>query len=283
MNAFRFLARAVSLACLVVLVVAPVRAASLDDPGAAGLRHLGGGVYGAPGLAPGEVATLKRMVEHAKRRVALFYGAVSAAPNVIFCGSDDCYREFGGFGLGFSEGNHVLISPRGRRPAIVAHELAHVELAARVGGMARVLEIVPQWFDEGQAVMVSMAAEFSDEEWMEATAHGRAAPALNDLADMDQWVERTGRNGENMQMTYGTARREVSRWFAVVGSDGLADLLTALETREAFAAAYARIEALHRDTALAGRGGEGVEAASRATDSQSQAFSPTRLPGQAAW
>ena len=44
----------------------------------------------------------------------------------------------------------VMLSPRGIDPVIAAHELTHVELHARLGRGS-----VPQWFDEGLAVLVA--------------------------------------------------------------------------------------------------------------------------------
>jgi hypothetical protein len=267
---------------LILLVSGGVRAGPLDNPESAGLRPLGAGVYVDPALPAAEVAGLKRLVEGARRRVSLFYGGVSASPNIIFCGSDDCYCDLGGVGLGFSDGANVLVSPRGRRLAIVAHELAHVELASRVGGLQRVLHLLPQWFDEGLAVLTSMAREFNDEAWHEATIDGSRAPALSEIAAMNDWVARTGPNGEHMQMTYGTARREVARWFEVVGADGLADLLTALETREPFAEAYTRIEHQHREAA-ARREAVAAKPEEAAVESPVAPFSPPQLRGRAAW
>jgi hypothetical protein len=113
------------------------------------------------------------------------------------------------------------------------------------------MEHIPQWFDEGQAVMASFAGEFNEDAWQDAIDDGALAPPLSALSAMNDWINLTGPNGDNMQMTYGTARREVSRWFSVVGIDGFADLLKALETREPFAEAYARIEAVYRAAANA--------------------------------
>lgn len=226
-------------------------AGALDAPRGAGMRELGGGIFVDPDMSPEQLPWLPRLVEGARRRLALYYGAAAARPNIVFCASADCYSRFGGVGLGFSDGANILIAPQGQRIAIVAHELAHVELANRLGGLERVMEHIPQWFDEGQAVMVSFAGEFTEDAWLEATVDGALAPPLSELSAINDWVKLTGPNGENMQMTYGTARREVSRWFSVVGIDGLADLLTALETREPFAEAYLRIEGVYRAAASA--------------------------------
>ena len=254
---------------------------ALDAPRAAGMRELGGGIFVSPDMSPEQVARLPRLVEGARRRLALYYGAAAARPNIVFCASTDCYRGFGGIGLGFSDGANVLIAPQGQRIAIVAHELAHVELANRLGGLERVLEHVPQWFDEGLAVMASFAGEFNDEAWMEATADGALAPPLDELVAMDDWARLTGPNGENMQTTYGTARQEISRWFSVVGIDGLADLLTALETGKSFAESYSRIEDVYRVAANASQ-----QVADSDEDKPGEAATPFVGPinrGRAAW
>jgi len=245
------------------------------------MRELGGGIFVDPEMPQDQVAKLPRLVEGARRRLALYYGAAAARPNIVFCASSDCYSGFGGVGLGFSDGNNILISPQGQRIAIVAHELAHVELSNRLGGLERVMTRIPQWFDEGQAVMASFAGEFTEDAWVEATDDGALAPPLNELSAMDDWVKLTGPSGENMQLTYGTARREVSRWFSVVGIDGLADLLTALEIGEPFSEAYSRIEGGYRAAASASQ-----TAASAETANPGELPEPFVVPmnkGRAAW
>ncbi|MFC7329174.1 hypothetical protein [Marinactinospora rubrisoli] len=72
---------------------------------------------------------------------------------MLVCATEDCYQRIGGGGSrGIAVLNRaVLLSPRGTTPEIAAHELTHVELAARLGRAGE----VPQWFDEGVAVLVS--------------------------------------------------------------------------------------------------------------------------------
>lgn len=226
-------------------------ASSLDAPEKAGMRHIGKNVYIDPAMSPAQVELVSKLLEKARKRIGIFYGELVAQPKVIFCATPDCYREFGAVGLGFSDGNNLVISPQGQRVAIIAHELAHVEFSVRIGGFAKVLDHVPQWFDEGQAVMVSMAAEFSEEAWMDATENGTQIPDLNALSAMNDWIRLTGSNGENMQLTYGTAKHEVSRWFNRTGYSGFQALLVALQGNEPFADAYSRIEATHDQIDLA--------------------------------
>ncbi len=154
----------------------------------------------------------------------------------------DCYRKFGGVGLGYTLGNTILISPYGWRAAIISHELSHVELATRLDGMPELLDKVPQWFDEGMAVMVSMAHEFSDEAWEDACSKGEGSPQLSELASMADWNRITGLNGVNMQLSYGTARQEVARWYAATGPKGLQQLIRNLKARQDFHTAYQSAE-----------------------------------------
>ncbi|TDC30301.1 hypothetical protein E1211_24450 [Micromonospora sp. 15K316] len=51
----------------------------------------------------------------------------------------------------------VMLSPRGIVAVIAAHELSHVELHERLGSHTGQ---IPQWFDEGLAVLVSNAPRY---------------------------------------------------------------------------------------------------------------------------
>lgn len=194
-------------------------------------------------MPSGNAPRLLNIVEKARVRAAYFYGELTANPDILFCSTLECYRKFGGIGLGYADGATVIISPYGVRAAIVCHELSHVELATRLGGQRKIIAKVPQWFDEGTAVMASLAYEFSDEAWLQASHNGESSPRLSELESMEGWTHATGANGVNMQLSYGTARREVGRWYAKVGRKGLEQLIQALKANEDFHDAYQNIEA----------------------------------------
>lgn len=233
----------VALAAVAALPIGSASAASLEAPEELGLRQLADNIYLSPEMSGEQIEQAVALVDQARERVRQFYGELLARPKIVICATTECYCEFGAVGLGFTDGRHLVISPQGLRVPIIAHELAHVEFTARVGSFAKVLQDVPQWFDEGQAVLISMAEEFSEIAWREATADGRNAPPLTALAAMDDWTRLTGAGGEYMQFTYGTARHEVGRWFDQAGPTGLQSLSEALRNGETFAAAYARIGA----------------------------------------
>ena len=98
-----------------------------------------------------------KVLEHARERVAAFYGGLSANPRVLICVSEDCYRRIRGAG---SRGNAFLdlalqLSPRSIDTVIATHELSHIELHHRLGRIRYLMGVIPAWFDEGVAVIVS--------------------------------------------------------------------------------------------------------------------------------
>jgi len=207
-----------------------------------GMQPIAPHIYVDQELPAESTTRLLNIVEKARVMAADLYGELIAEPDILFCSTMACYRRFGAIGLGYTRGNTILISPYGTRPAIVSHELSHVELATRLGGQPEILDKIPQWFDEGTAVMVSQAHEFSDEAWLKACDNGESAPKLSEIESVDGWNHVTGTNGVNMQRSYGTARREVVRWYAKAGRKGLEQLLQALKERENFHEVYRNIE-----------------------------------------
>lgn len=221
---------------------AKISGSRISLPAEHGLVEIAPHVFVDSEVSPANAAHLLNLIDKARVRAGFYYGELVSVPDILFCSSMECYRKFGGIGLGYTRGNNILISPSGWRTAIISHELSHVELATRLGGAQEVVDRVPQWFDEGVAVMVSMAHEFSDAAWEEACRKGEGSPRLRELESMAGWNRVTGANGVNMQLSYGTARQEVARWYAAVGRKGLDDLISALKARQDFHMAYQSVE-----------------------------------------
>ena len=133
------------------------------------MQAAGQNLYLDPALPAALKKRIPALLAEARARVEAYYGPLQARPKLVFCASPDCYNGFGAIGLGYTDGSNLVISRSGLRSAIIAHELAHVELASRLGGISRVLDSVPQWFDEGLAVLISGAEEYSESAWRSAT------------------------------------------------------------------------------------------------------------------
>lgn len=142
----------VLLALVVGVSVAFPAVAATTCPGCYGLERVRPGMFVEPGIGAEQRARVTAAVDEGTRRVAAFFGGLRSDPDVLGCVTDDCYSRIGGGGeRGIAVLNRaVMLSPRGIDPVIAAHELTHVELHARL-----VSGSVPQWFDEGLAVLVS--------------------------------------------------------------------------------------------------------------------------------
>jgi hypothetical protein len=219
----------IPLAVVAVLAVAFPAVAATTCPRCCGLERLAPDLYAEGGLPETRKQQLRSMVEEANRRVRDFYGGRKSSPRLLACVTDDCYRRIGGGGeRGVAVLNRaVMVSPRGLDAIIAAHEMSHVELHARLdsGG-----DEVPQWFDEGLAVLVS-----DDPRYL--APHTAADRCLVDpdgsLPDtLDAWLRAASAD----EQTYAKAACRVSRWVAANGGPAaVLDLIQRLNAGEAFA------------------------------------------------
>ncbi|MBM2615506.1 hypothetical protein JIG36_07995 [Actinoplanes sp. LDG1-06] len=150
---FRVLLGVAALLLAVVggLVFAYPSVAATTCPGCYGLTRVTDGLYSERDLTAAQKQQLTDLAADARRRVEAFYGDRRSDPRLVACFTDGCYDRIGGGGeKGIAVLNRaVMLSPRGLDSVIASHEMAHVELHERLDGE------VPQWFDEGLAVVVS--------------------------------------------------------------------------------------------------------------------------------
>jgi hypothetical protein len=206
------------LAVVVVLAVGS-GIASAAVPGLAatacprcyGLKPLPNGLY-----ADRDDAAYQALIADADRHIAAFYGSRRSDPRVLMCSTTSCYQRLGGGGeKGRALRNwSLMLSPAGTNATIATHELSHVEFHQRLGS-AR--SKVPQWFDEGLAVLVSDDARYLqpaspqpapsghrcklpyaearpivDEQWGTSTANGVDHPYLQAGCVVSRWTDANG-------------------------------------------------------------------------------------------
>jgi hypothetical protein len=102
----------------------------------------------------------------------------------------------------------VMLSPRGIDPVIAAHELSHVEFHERLGAQRKQ---IPQWFDEGLAVLVSDDSRYL----LAKTAADRCRVASDEElpSTLDAWPSAASAD----EQVYAKAACRVSRWVGVHG------------------------------------------------------------------
>ncbi len=116
---------------------------------------------------------------------------------------------------------------------IVAHEITHTELHARLTKEAR--SAIPIWFDEGLATQNDYRERYSLESWIEKTDNGKNVPALEDI---DEPREFHCEEESERQFHYIIAKHEVGLWMEAHHREGLMDLIDRLNKGEDFNNVY---------------------------------------------
>lgn len=217
----------------VAVWVTPLRSvAATTCPRCFGLVRVQSGLYAERGLSDDERRRLIELVAEANRRVSDFYQGRKSTPSVLACLDAACYARIGGGAeRGIAVLNRaVMLSPRGIDPVIAAHELSHVEFHERLGDHRKQ---VPQWFDEGLAVLVS-----NDLRYLLPNTTGdrcRVVPDAELPSSLHAWLTAAGTD----QQLYAKAACRVSRWAdAHGGNRAVIDLIADLNRGESFAAVF---------------------------------------------
>lgn len=214
---------------------------------------------------------LREHTQIARQRIRRFWGDNQGQAILIYCPGQDEYETYcaGGEGAGCSIGtpwgnSYLILGPEGNNADVIAHELCHDELFARLGWW-RVKREIPQWFNEGLALMVdyrfsnpsvweqpdslSTAAPLSDEPPAESFSH---YPMLK-LSELESTREFFGGSYMHTMLAYQTAAAEVARWLAVVGRAGVPALTNALKNGTDFRQTYHQLERDKRERGMKAR------------------------------
>lgn len=203
---------------------------------------------------------LRRHVFAARDRIRRFWGDRHGQAILIYCSQQADYEQYcaGGEGAGCSLGtpwgaSYLVLGPEGNNTDVIAHELCHDELFTRLGWW-RVKRQIPQWFNEGLALMVDY--RFSNPSvWEQPDSLASPEPFYEEddmtplanqpmimLSDLETTRDFFGGDYGHVMLAYQTAADEVSRWLAVVGRAGVPALASQLVNGAHFGEAYRQLE-----------------------------------------
>lgn len=208
----------------------------------------------------------------ARQRIRQFWGQSRGHAVLIYCPIQSQYEAYcaGGEGAGCSLGtpwgdSFLVLGPEGNSPDVIAHELCHDELYARLGWL-RVKRDIPQWFNEGLAMMLdyrfsspvnnkageTAAQRYNDyrAEWLFRTrtpdgydsAHFGQKIRPIALAKLESTRDFFEGDYARVMLAYTTAGLEVSRWLATAGQSAVLKLTNAVAAGEDFETVYKRLE-----------------------------------------
>lgn len=191
-------------------------------------------VYVERGVSAEQRRQAVSVLDRASQRVTDFYQGRQSSPQVLICFTSTCYERIGG---GDERGRAILdraimLSPRGIDVVIASHELAHIELHKRLSSGSE----VPQWFDEGLAVLVSDDRRYLLPDSLPGTATDRCRvePGRTLPETLAQW-----RSAADREQVYAESACRVSRWIDGRGGPAaVLDLIDRLNRGESFAATF---------------------------------------------
>ena len=183
------------------------------------------------------------LVEQAKGRVGAFFGDLRFLDEtiIIICDDKQLIQKLGAdhatVTISFpSEKHYICVSDEYLELDILAHEITHAELYARLTAKAQ--GKIPTWFDEGLALQNDYRERYSEEQWAAQTGNGTNVIALE---DMDTPSEFYAGEVEDRRFRYLNAKHELDVWIAAHGQQGLLELIENLNNNEAdFNTAYSR-------------------------------------------
>jgi hypothetical protein len=194
---------------------------------------------------------LPEQVRQARARIRAFWGGQQGRAILIYCHQPDQFAGYcaGGEGAGCSLGtpwgqSFLVLGPDGRDVDVMAHELCHDELFVRLGWWT-VKRTVPQWFNEGLALMVDY--RFTDpahprqrynDYFDELRFRSIGRVSKRQLDDLETTRDFFGGDSQAVMLAYMTAGREVSGWLARNGPAAPQRLTRSMQTGSDFSMAY---------------------------------------------
>lgn len=131
-------------------------------PPCSGFHEIAPRIYADSSASEAQIDAALQNFIAAQDLVTQVYPDRAADPLWLICLSGACGVTEGPRPLAMAYMNlFVFVYPQGANPTILAHELAHAELHARLGTAHRLVsQPVPTWFDEGLAVIVSQDTRY---------------------------------------------------------------------------------------------------------------------------
>jgi hypothetical protein len=211
------------------------------------------GIYISDSTSATQQEKLISLIKSSRQRLNNFWDTTESKPVIIFCHSPELYEQYGspnGSPANFFAsplGAYVVISPEGLDVDVISHEMCHAELTGRVGWLTMNTQ-VPQWFNEGLALMVDyrfpnnngqVSYRHYRQKWKELTYGNKFMLHLEQLENIESF---SSTDAYSQQLAYLRSGMEVSRWLEKVRRKGLLHLINQIEAGRDFDESYKETE-----------------------------------------
>ena len=182
------------------------------------------------------IVCIKSLIDSASTRVSRFWGRRMANPKIIYC---DQESDFGKYSVSpeapavtyCKMGTYIVLSKEGADPDIIAHEMSHTELYARIGFYEWTF-VIPDWFKHGLAMQNDYRSYYSTDTLKARTSNFNNMP---DITQFKTGAEFYSGTIEQIMLRYMIAKYEVGRWYS---RDKLDQLIKDLNSGKSFDDAF---------------------------------------------
>lgn len=210
-------------------------------------------VFVSPEINKRYYPLIAKFLLRAEARVDSFYGEKVERPKLIVCSNQDQYKKYcnslegAGCSLGTPWGSSfIVVNAQDLTVDVVSHEMSHIALLGKLGWWKTTME-VPQWFNEGLALMldrrfvesIDPVQRYMDylDEWMYYTKGGQQILELENITSVKSFF---GGNKTYVMLAYMTSGLEVSYWLQHSGD--VSGLIKEMNAGESFKDAYDKVE-----------------------------------------
>lgn len=188
----------------------------------------------------GDIEAVNSLVDEARNRVLEFWGDLESAPTVIISDNAATLAKLGGdhdtaTAIFFGAYSYISVSDEYLNVDILAHEMTHAELHARLYKGKLPQTLIPTWFDEGVATQNDYREQYSEETWHERTKNGFDTIELD---QMDTPSEFYAGDVDDRRFRYLISRHEIKEWIDKNGVDALIRLIEKVNAGEDFYELY---------------------------------------------
>ncbi|MEZ4905571.1 MAG: hypothetical protein R2822_29320 [Spirosomataceae bacterium] len=187
------------------------------------------------------------LVKEARHSIEQLWGESQGRGTVIICSTSEEYERYchSSEGAGCSIGtpwgeSFIILNLDGLNVDVIAHEMCHDELFCRLGWWTTTRQI-PQWFNEGLALMVDHRFVSStdsiqryidyQEACLSASKGGQTVLELKEISTMKGFF---GGDESRVFLAYMTAATEVSRWLMKEGTNQIPYFIYRIKAGESF-------------------------------------------------
>ncbi|MCP3932819.1 MAG: hypothetical protein GY705_27415 [Bacteroidetes bacterium] len=168
------------------------------------LVQISNDVYVEKGMSEDLKKVLLTQKMESKEFVTDVWGEIKSEPIIYACESKKCAESFGLSARAHAVSRYIILRPEGFTKYLISHEISHSEVVERAGGFFNWRKI-PQWFDEGLAVVVGPDPRHNESAWEKIILENLPHPSQEELMKIHSikaWNKATHEYNEKLFYMY---------------------------------------------------------------------------------